>query len=911
MKIKKLKVQNLYEPLGIQSGHPLFSYLLDTKEKGQYQSAYRILVASSKKLLAQDIGDMWDSGKNNKRENFGIIYKGCQLRSRQKVYWKVMVWDKDGRDIGWSDISEWEMGLLDESDWQGKWIGQGDDYQGNKSSAPMFTCDFQAINLENMRYARLYISGLGLFTASMNGSELSDTLFDPGESDAGKTVYYVTYDITQFVSNGRNTLGVIVGNGQYTNFIVNPVMTLPDGTEAPEHRYQKNDGKILKPGIYGDKKIIAQAEIFYQDNHTEIVAATDESWKWTESPIVFQNWYGGEDYDATLEQKGWNTPGGSRDHWKQALTMYPPTGRLTAREFLPIKIVERIAPKSIRKLENGNWIVDMGRNGAGFPELRLKEAMPERRGAWIRMYPAELLKTDGEGVNQASCTQSWNEKYHCSITNSYRIKGSKNESWHPGFTYQGFQYIEVEGFPGELKKENITFCIIRTINEKNGCFRSSNSTINSINNMIEHSMESNMFSAFTDCPQIEKLGWIETSHLMFRSLACSYDISSWMKKIVHDIIDAQVDEEQASIDGNEPSGYVPAIIPEYQRILGLHLDPNWNGACIFTPWEYYLCYGDITVLQKAYPVMKKYMEYLSNYQTNGILENYAHMGEWGELSESTPTILVATCAYYRLLVTIQKIAELLHEWNDSLHYKHLADKTNKAFHEHPLCYNPSTRIYGNGSQASYGCALFSGLVPKSDIKDMVKKLTEAIETRDYHLTSGEVGLKQVFISLGENNRNDIVYRMVMNETSPSYRFMADSGLTALPEYWNFNELWEGMERSRNHAMMGHAKEWLVFYMLGIRPLKPAFQEVLIQPYIANDIQWLKGYITCPYGEIVVDYRKENRHIRVKVTIPPGVQAIIMKPCMEQVDYSLSVRKEDSDMIICKTVSGTYEWLIES
>lgn len=872
--VEKMRVQGLCNPVGLGTKNPVFSYYLKgTANHGekQWQSAYRILAASDIKLLEQDIGDLWDSGICRQKESFGIEYSGKDLQSRQKVYWKVMVWDQDDKEMGWSDISFWEMGLLCREDWQGKWIGQGDDYKGDKSNAPVFRKKFHIKAKHCVKQARLYISGLGLFQADINDKKLSDNLFEPGECDATKTIYYVVYDVEKHLQDGDNILNVTLGNGQYTNFQVNPVMSLPDGTLTRPHRYQKNDGGFVKPGISGDKKLIAQLEIIYDNGERELAAVSDESWRWTAGPAVFQNWYGGEDYDATLEFCGTDSGviGKENRVWENARIMEPPSGVLTAREFNPIRIVERIRPKEIKKLSDGRWLVDMGRNGAGFPEISM-DTTEKMRGKWIKMYPAELLNADGNGVNQASCTQSFNERFKCVIQDAYCIKGTGKEIWHPVFCYQGFQYVEIEGWQGEFRSDNITFCIVRTDNEKTGSFLTSNTTLNAINSMVEHSMESNMFGAFTDCPQIEKLGWIETSHLMFQSLADCYDIQSWMRKIIHDIGDSQVDDKQALIDGNEPEGYVPAIIPEYQRIVGLHLDPNWNGACIFTPWEYYCFFGDISVLKEMYPVMEKYMNYLTAYVKNGLLADYAQMGEWGELSEKTPNVLVATCSYYCMLKIMSSIAEILGKEGEK--YKKLAYETQLAFHKNKECFHPETGVYGSGSQASYGCVIFSDIVLKEQKQAAVEKLVEAVRKNDYHLSSGEVGLKQVFTALGENGKNDIVYRMIMNKTAPSYAFFSKKGFTTLPEYWNCDELWCGMERSRNHAMMGHVKEWMSRYMLGIKPLEPAYRKVRIAPYLPDDVDGLEGSVVCPYGKIWVKCKRDENHkITVNMQVPPGVE----------------------------------------
>lgn len=863
--------------MGVCTRTPVFAYRLagSGQEPGKeeiVQSAYRILVSSAPELLARDQGDLWDSGIVRSSSAFGIVYEGKEPVSGQRSWWKVKVWDQEGRDQGWSEPAFWETGLFPE-DWRAEWIGQGDDFDGERSAAPMFACDFQ-VSSAGIRAARLYISGLGIFRASLNGKELADTLFDPGECDATKTVYYVTYDVTDDLREGANTLGVVLGNGQYTGFQINPVMSLPDGTLLPAHRYQKNDGGFVKPGISGDKKLIAQLEIVCADGSRRVAAVSDGQWKWTFSPVVFQNWYGGEDYDATAEQPGWDTPEGSREGWRQAKVMKAPEGVLRGREYPPIRIMERLMPVSVRRTKKGNWLVDMGRNGAGFLELKLSGTKPEQRGKWIRMYPAELLTEDGEGVDQASCTQSWSDRYQCAIMDSYRMKGCGEEIWHPHFCYQGFQYVEVEGYDGELTRENFRYCIVRTDNEKEGFFECSEDSLNRINSMVEHSMESNMFSAFTDCPQIEKLGWIETSHLMFASLAGIYDIGAWMKKIIHDIEDSQLDEAQAALPGNEPAGYVPAIIPEYQRIVGLHLDPNWNGACVFTPWEYYRYYGDSAVLKSSYPVMRRYLDYLKGQLTDGVLDNYAHMGEWGELRESTPKVLVATCSYYRMLVIAGKAAGILGETADRVYYENMAQKTREAFYRHPLCYNAEKGIYGNGSQAGYGCVLFSGLVEEERKAEVTQMLVDAVKERDYHLSSGEVGLKQVFVSLAENGRNDVVYRMVMNRTAPGYRVFADAGMTTLPEYWNCDELWMGMVRSRNHAMMGHVKEWISSYMLGVRPLKPGYSEALIAPWMPEELSWMRGGVLTPYGRITVECRRKDGRVELHTEVPAGIHAVI-------------------------------------
>lgn len=279
MIISELKTQYVENPIGIGETRPLLSYLLTAERKGAYQSAYRILVSSTSEGLDREEGDLWDSEKRQGRENFCIAYGGTQLKSRKRAYWKVKVWDEMDVESDWSSSASWEMGLLEKEDWKGSWIGQGDDYRGDKAAAPMFAHNFYIADKEHIALARLYISGLGLFKAYINGQDAADTLFAPGESDVTKTVYYVTYDVTEIIEDGQNTLGIILGNGQYVGFTVNPVMADSDGKWLPYHRYQKNDGKFVKPGISGDKKVIAQLEVEYENGKRDIVVFTDEQWQ--------------------------------------------------------------------------------------------------------------------------------------------------------------------------------------------------------------------------------------------------------------------------------------------------------------------------------------------------------------------------------------------------------------------------------------------------------------------------------------------------------------------------------------------------------------------------------------------------------------------------------------------------------
>ena len=1065
MKILDLRIQNLRDPLGLQSQKPVFSWKLESDVRGQKQTAYRIIAASTKEKLASGDYDIWDSGKVESSDNYGVVFAGKALSSMQGVYWSVKVWDRDGVETSFSEAAYFEMGLLDRDDWRAKWIGAGTEnvlaklmpdkvgeqaaagfvlsdevgvttarylklnvsesgpaaigeyndgalggviyrlqimelelyldgkkidlpkgtsvtaansfsygsqwnkdnlidgnithgYTSNTSARPLYdkpielVLDFkEAITYDEIRLvcrtdsastdgdicpnypkkyyyetsddgtvytvlgdeievtnaptisgssgettnapilstefsvdgnktvasARLYISGLGLFEAHVNGKTLGEgTYFNPGEADARDTVYYCTYDITDILNSGNNAVSFLLGNGQYANYRIHRQFG----------RYYKTDdarSEAEVKGMFGTVKGIAQVVITYTDGTRDIIG-TDDSWAYVESPITENSWYGGEDYDATIEIDGWDDvdPAIARSEWGKA-ALVPnsdiPKGELIGREFEPIAIqsADTVSSDKITVTKKSSkdgyttYLVDMGRNGAGFPEITVST---NTAGQIIRMYPAEVDTFDGFAghINQASCTQSASNNGDL-IYDTYITKGAGEEVYHPTFCYHGYRYVEVV-VPSEIEISNKNFkgYILRTDNDKNGSFTSSDEILNQINILTERSIESNMYNTFTDCPQIEKLGWLETPSLMFNSMAHTYDISSWIPKIVRDMVDAQY-----------KNGRIAAIAPEYFMINGLYEDLNWNGSIIFTAWQYYETYGNEEIFSDTnYTAMKKYMDYLEKYVAKNDLITTGQMGEWGEMTQygTTPTVLVETTAYYRMATTMEKIAKIRGEGADATHYSDLAEAIKKAFHENKECYNEKD-LYGNGTQSGYGCVLYSGIVLDENREETLNRLVASIEKVNYHLTSGEVGLRQVFSSLAEGGRSDVIYKMVMNDSMPSYKYFIDKGLTTLPEYWNFEELWWGLARSRNHAMMGHVKEWFTKYLAGISATEAGYDVIDIRPSVINDLTSVSGTIDSVHGTITSawDYDPQTGAFTLRLNIPVGVTASVYLPVL--------------------------------
>ncbi|MGV8897165.1 MAG: family 78 glycoside hydrolase catalytic domain [Rhodoglobus sp.] len=854
--LTRLRTQSLTDPIGLQTAEPSFSYLVHSELPDQQQTAYHVLVASSSGLLDAGVGDLWDSGVVAGSTTSGIFYKGEPLVSRQRAVWKIRAWDALDSASAWSAPATFEMGLLEPSDWVASWIGQGEDFVGNRSAVPLFAKDFAIRSSLSVSSARLYISGLGAFEARLNGRKISDHFFEPGESDNRKTTNYVTYDITDHIDAGDNTLGVVLGNAFYGMY--DEVDNVIDGVR----RYVKWDGIQTAPnwedGLYGRIKLLAQLEVVYDDGSREVITS-DGTWRQTDGPITFSNWLSGEDYDARREVLDWDTPGFSRSNWTDALPMQAPPGLLTARECAPIRAFDSYSAVSITRLDDQRIVVDMGRNGAGIPQMSLMTS-PALAGATIRVYPAEVLHEDGS-VDQTSVTGEFD---FGEMFSTYTLGGHGQESWSPTFTYYGYRYLELRTSP-ELSGWTPTLAdfvnlLIRTDNEVVGTFETSNPDINAINTIITRSIESNMFSTLTDCPHIEKAGWLECTHLLHDSIAPTFDVQAWVRKLIRDISDAQYD-----------TGEGAPISPPFQHVNFLSRDPNWGGALIFTPYAQYLEYEDLSTVERMYPQMVRYVDFLSRQcDGNGLLLHYAQMGEWGGYDASTTKDFTASATFHRMLLIMQEICRLTDRAEDNGRFRRMADALRVQINKRFL--NATTGVYDSGSQSSYALALFNGLVGEAEVARTVQGLVDKVASDGFHLTSGEVGLKQVFSVLADHGQNETVYKMITNDTMPSYLYFVRNGMTTLPEYWD-------MERSLNHAMMGHAKSWMHRHLIGLHPTAPGYRTVDIAPFIPQDISWAQGTHITVAGEFSVrwDLADDRGTVSVDFSIPVGTRAQIRIP----------------------------------
>ena len=858
LKVVDLTCQYKTDPLGVETPSPFLNWKLQSVQDHVVQTAYQILVTESKDELNNNIGKVWDSKKISSNQSIQVKYNGKMLQSGKRYFWKVKIWDNK-KNATWSNSASWQMGVLAKADWKGaKWIayeklsdsqvntlptdGKKDQYNGN-NVLPMLRKNF--VVTKAIKNATLFISGLGHFEMSLNGKKIGDHFLDPGWTKYDKEALYVTFDLTKQLKNGENVIGVMLGNGFY---YIPPV----------KERYRK-----LKVA-FGYPKMICLLSVNYQDG-TSAQIVTDQTWKTAPSPITFSSIYGGEDYNANLEQKGWDSPGFNTRNWKNALIVDGPI--LNSQKEEPVKVFENFTAKTITPLVNGDWVYDLGQNASGIIELKVKG----KKGDTIRITPAELLKADGAVNQRPSGTPVY---FH------YVMKGNGTEVWRPRFTYYGFRYLQVKGGvpigkeKGKNKAviEDLKGLHIRNAAQKVGAFTSSNTLFNQTFNLIDWAIKSNMVSLFTDCPHREKLGWLEELHLMGSSVRYNYDVAPLFRKSLQDMKNSQTAD-----------GLIPEIAPEYVKFEWggdmFRDSPEWGSSSILVPWYLYQWYGDQQTLAEHYPLMQRYLNYLTAKADHHILSQ--GLGDWYDLgpkppgvSQLTPMGITATAIYYHDLKILEKIAGLLAKNIDAENYKNLAIEVRKAFNE--KFFNATTKQYGSGSQAANAMAVYMELVEPQNKAAVVANIIKDIKERNNGLTAGDIGYRYLLRVLENEGRSDVIFDMNSRSDVPGYGMQLAKGATALTESW------AGLSTvSNNHFMLGHLMEWFYSGLGGIRQAEGsiAFHKIKIYPEFVGDLTMAKTSYQSPYGLIATNWTKTATQLLLEVAVPANTTATVYFPVL--------------------------------
>ncbi len=832
-----LRCEYAPNPLGVDTLHPRLSWTLASSERGERQTAYQVLVASSQEKLSAGVGDLWDTGKVASDQSIQVAYGGKPLTSREQAYWKVRVWDMKGEASPYSGPAQWEMGLLAPSDWKARWIGYPPGWSGH---ALYFRYHFTL--RKEVKQARAYIAGLGYYEFHLNGKKVGDDVLDPGFTAYTERVLYSTYDVGAFLQPGSNAMGVILGNGWY-----------------------------------GSPKLLLQLEVTYADGSKESFDThgefADENWLVTDGPIVANSIYDGEVYDARLERPGWDMPergeGGppERIHqWVTPMGVDPPGGRLVSQTINPIKVVETRNPVQITEVKPGVFVYDTGQNLAGWAELRVQG----QRGDQVTLRFAESLAQDG-AVDQENLRKA-------GATDVYILKGGGEERYEPRFTYHGFRYIQIEGFPGRPKLDNIAVKVIRSSVDPSGQIETSNALIDRIQKMIWWTEASNLYSVPTDCPQRdERMGWLNDLTVRSEESVYNFQMGRFYSKFLNDIGDTQWDD--GSITDTAPFrwGERPA-------------DPV-DASYLLLGWWLYWHYGDTRVMADHFAGWKAWVDFLQREAKGGIID-YGVWGDWsppvGEaingsrgwsaVSKDTPYSLMSTGFLFYSQQLLANMAQILEKKDDAAKYEALAGKTREVFNK--TFWNEKTGGYGANNQAANSLALFMGLVPAERVPRVVDNLVKDVHAHGDHLTTGNICTKYLLEALATHGHADLAYRIAAQQTYPSWGFMLANGATTLWERWEL--LTEYGMNSHNHPMMGSVSAWFYKYLAGINtdPRAPGFKRFIIHPDPVGDLTWVRSQYASMYGMIRSDWRKEDGAFHLKVTVPVNTTATVYVPASD-------------------------------
>jgi alpha-L-rhamnosidase len=832
-----LKCEWQVNPIAINSTRPQLSWTLESSRRNQRQTAYQILVASSPSKLAENNGDLWNSGKIDTSRTLAVSYKGTPPSSRTVCYWKVRVWDNNGRPSAWSEPAHWAEGLLESSDWTALWIGTGGNSQ-QQNSAVVLGREFRV--RPNLKRAVVYICGLGQFELHVNGRKVGKDVLEPGWTNYRKTDLYLTYDVTSLLRNGANAIAAMLGNGMYN--------------------VQKTRRYTKFVGSFGPPKLILQLEITYADGSTERVVSNG-SWHVLPSPITFNSIYGGEDYDARLQTPGWDRPGLDVSGLRKAVLMASPGGRLIAQEIPPIRVMKVYKPVKVTEPKAGVYVYDLGQNMSGWPQIVVRGPS----GSSVKIIPGELLTPQGLVTQRSSGGPEWFR---------YTLKGGGVETWHPRFSYYGFRYLQIEGGTRNSQEEEtkplllqVTGDFVHSSATSVGSFSTSFELLNRIHHIIRAAIESNMQSILTDCPHREKLGWLEESYLMGPSVMFDFNVPMLYAKIARDTTESQL-----------PTGLVPDTAPEFTVFSGGFRDAQaWGSASILASWEAYRHYGELQILRDNYSTFERYAAYLGSRAKGNIVSQ--GLGDWYDLgpkppgyAQLTPIALTSTATYYRDLVTLSQISAALGKTQKAKEYATLARRAKNAFDRE--FFHPETGNYATGSQTADAMPLDLGLAPASARAVLLKNIIEDIRSHGNAMTTGEVGFPSLLHVLRDANRADVIFAMNSRTSAPGYGYILKQGATTLTESWTAER-----HGSQNHFMIGHIEDWFYSGLGGIRqaPDSIAYKNIVINPQPVGSVKWCNAGYESARGEIRSEWSIKNRVFHLNVTLPPNTEDKVYVP----------------------------------
>lgn len=861
-------------PEVISGTSPQFSWVVRASGFDRYQTAFRILVASSPERLADDEGDIWDSGKVTSGSSTHNAFGGAGLASMNRYYWKVKIWDEANVASGWSSTQTFATGLGGDADWSGaQWITvpadertseyRFRDVKTGKMEVPARATSFPAgyfrttfTTQRKVAQATAYVAGLGYYEVYLNGRKVGDHLLDPAPSNYDKTAYYVVLDAAEELRGGENTLGIKLGSGFYGQNLA-----------------FKRDPESEKNLAYGPPAVKLTLRLTYEDGSTEAIV-TDGSWSSVPGPIVFDNIYGGETYDARFANDGWNENGYAATDLRRAKVTEPVVGRLLPQVMPPIRKLRTLEPQEIFKSANGNWIVDFGQNIAGWVRLSVKESA----GAKVQLQLTEALTRRGDEVFLGSTGGGASGLSQRLI---YVCGSDARETWEPSFTYHGFRYAEVSGLSQQPTREDFTAFLVSTDVKETGDFRCSDPLINQMVDVSKWTVIDNIHGIPEDCPHREKCGWLGDAHAAAEFTLYNYDVASFYEKYMEDIR-TQFREVKGGMDLEVFA--VPTMIAPGRRTSTI-AKLDWGIATMYLPWYHYLHYGNKQIVADNYEDMKQLTAYYASFKNaDGIIEN--GMGDWcpprwdrrknPEAMECHP-VVSATAYFYDILKVMKTFAGLMEDAPYARSLTTEMRELREAFNTVYLEPVAGTDHLWYGSQTATVMALRFGLVPEEALSKVVGGLVHDIEVvNNGHHTVGIHGNRYLYTVLTDHGQKELAYRVLTTPDFPSQAFVLKTGFTTWPERqfdWSTDI---EFSNSLNHPMHSGFAAYFYERLGGIRPMgeEPGYKQFIVGPVAPAAINYANTRITSPYGAITNQWTKQGEHLTMNISIPFNTTATL-------------------------------------
>ncbi len=845
--VSALRTEYLVDPIGIDVLRPRLSWIVTSGQRNQEQAAYQIVVASDPDRLARDEGNLWDTGRFESRDTAHIVYGGTALSERQGVWWKVRSWNGAGQPSAWSEPATWELGLLKLVSWQGAWIehpalapdasipeaAELDALLPSSLFRRPFTVD------KPVARARLYATARGVYEPRLNGAHVGDQVLAPGWTDYNRRIQVQTYDVTDAIEHGENVLGAEVGTGWYAGYV---------GWKHSCRHYGSTPQALM------------QLHLDYADGTSEVIA-TDAGWTASTGAVRYSDFIMGEYRDARLEPDGWDAPGFDAEGWTRVRTANINAVPLVADCSPPVRALEEIAPVSIVETSPGLYIVDLGQNIAGWARLRATG----EAGTRITMRFAEILNPDGSlYVTNLRGARA---------TDTFILRGEGEETFEPRFSWHGFRYIEVTGYPGVLDASAITGRFVGSDTTPVGAFECSDPLVNQLQRNIVWGQRGNFLSVPTDCPQRdERLGWLGDAQVFVGAAACNMDVASFFTKWMRDVA-----------DGQSPDGAFPDVAPRAVDLSGGA--PAWADCGVIVPWTMWKTYGDTGIVDEHWEAMTRWMAWLER-ENPDLLWRHDRgndFGDWLSIGADTPKELIGTAYWAYDASLMAEMAAATGRTDEATRYRDLFDQVAAAFREAYLREDGS--IEGD-TQTVYCLALRFGLLEEHQRARAAELLVADIASKGGHLSTGFVGVSYLCPVLTEIGYPEIAYQLLHNETFPSWKYSILHGATTIWERWDGWTEESGFQdpgmNSFNHYSLGSVGEWLRKSVAGIDQASDAvgFRQIRIQPAVDPSLTWAKGTYDSLAGPIRCRWERSGDSLVVDVTIPANAEADIVLPVGE-------------------------------